>query len=475
MKLVVIIASSLIILSSVYGDTSLFDVRKQSLSMNSIDLPPQKRVPLDDGLTIYLKKSHDLPLIRLEAHFNLGSSLDPSNKQGLSQLLRAIIFKDLVRNIKNIKEYTGLNHPFPKIRISTTHDITSVIIDGIYDFNAPKSRQLFESTCQRLAQGLFSSDITKKRVAISKKHLLKKLFIWVNNPNLYIKYLSRYHLNDPDFSPKTYIQAVQKITLNDVLKHHKAYIKPNATVLTITGSFNKNHMLSILKKVFSSWKKRKLNYPEQVSKRVRKKVFIIIPRNTVQTYVYLGATTFKCPHSDYPALILANYILGQMVHTNRLYRKIRSELGLVYTIRSRLRMSPFGNGAIEIMFQCDPKKVLTVFKRVNEVLRQFINGPISTDELLQAKLNYIYNDPIYLNSSRRYLASLAKHKLLGFQPNFNHHSIDRLKSISQKDILKVARKYFRPKRFSIILLGKRLNWTSPEAKDVINDRRFIKS
>ncbi len=474
MKFIIIIVSLSFLLPSVYSNISQFNARKQTLSLDSIHLPNVRQITLANGLTIYLKQVHDLPLIRATAHLKIGSSSPLSGKHGLTTLLRALIRKDLHHRIAKIKGYTVLRHPFPRIHSMESHDIPRIEMDGIYDLSDVSSRKLFEKTAQGFAKALFSTDITKDRVIKYKKHLVKQPDIWMNKPDLYIKYFSRDHLNDPYFSPNTYIQAVQKITLQDVLNLHRTHIKPNTTVLTITGSFNMDGMILILKKAFSSWEKGKLNDPDQVSKRIHKKVFIFVPRNTIQTHVYLGAGTFKCPHSDYTSLILANYILGQMAHTNRLYRKIRSELGLVYSIRSRLRMSPFENGTIEIVFQCDPKQVVRVINRVNQILRQFINGPISADELLQAKLNYIYNYPVQLNSSRRYLASLAEHKLLGFPSHFNYTMIDRLKSISQKDILKVARKYFSPKRFSIILIGKKLNWKNPEVKEIIQTRRLIK-
>ncbi len=473
MKLIIIIASVLTFLSNVYGDTQV-NVRKQTLSLDSIHLPHVRHVTLANGLTIYLKKTHDLPLIRMTAHFGIGLSSNPSAKYGLTTLLRTLIRRDLFRQIRKINGYVNLKHPLPKIYSSESHDISSIEIDGIYDLSDTSSRRLFKRTCQSFAKALFSTDITKNRVLANKRHLLKQLGIWVNKPDLYIKHLARYHLNDPDFTPNTYIQAVKKIGLNDVLNVYRTYIKPNTTVLTVTGSFNIDNMISILKGPLNSWEKSEVSYPK-TPKIISEQTFTFIPRNSVQTYVYLGASTFKCPHSDYITLILANYILGQMVHTNRLYREIRSEQGLVYSIQSRLRMSPFGKGTLEILFYCKPKKVIPVINRVTQTLQQFINGPISAHELLQAKHHYIFSCPGQVNSSRRYLNTFAKHKLLGFPPHFNYNMIERLKTISQKDILEVARKYFSPKRFTIILSGKKLNWNNPKLKAVIQARRFIKN
>ena len=52
----------------------------------SFDLPKVERFQLANGVQVFLREDHELPLVTISAMFDAGSINDPQNKSGLAQL-----------------------------------------------------------------------------------------------------------------------------------------------------------------------------------------------------------------------------------------------------------------------------------------------------------------------------------------------------------------------------------------------------
>ena len=104
----------------------------------------------------------------------------------------------------------------------------------------------------------------------------------------------------------------------------------------------------------------------------------------------LGLTRFD---SDYYALQLGNHVLGGAFYATRLYRDLREEAGLVYTVESEFE---FGRkrSVYLAMYACDPPNVAKARDILVHDLRQMRDQPVGARELRQAKALLLREIPL---------------------------------------------------------------------------------
>jgi zinc protease len=98
-------------------------------------------------------------------------------------------------------------------------------------------------------------------------------------------------------------------------------------------------------------------------------------------------------HPDYYKLLLGNHVLSGAFYATRLYRDLRENAGLVYTVESFLETgktrSLFG-----VFYACDPPNVSKARALVEHNLREMQTTPVTPEELQRAKTLLVRQIPL---------------------------------------------------------------------------------
>src|SRR5262249_27665326 len=95
-------------------------------------------------------------------------------------------------------------------------------------------------------------------------------------------------------------------------------------------------------------------------------------------------------NTDFPALEIANFILGGGSLSNRLTNRLRQKEGLCYAVGSNFIADPrdpaarFGVGAT-----CNPNNMEKVDRAIHEELAHLVDNGVSSEELSEAKKSYL--------------------------------------------------------------------------------------
>jgi zinc protease len=248
------------------------------------------------------------------------------------------------------------------------------------------------------------------------------------------------------------IEALQRITRDDLIAFHRTWFVPNNSLLAIVGDLTADEAFAAAEKAFGAWAKRDVpavtfDEPPPPTRRV-----VVVDRpGAVQTEIRVGQIAVSRTHKDYVAVDMALRILGGE-GANRLFGVLRSERGLTYGASANFRAYKFGGSFIA---ETDTRSETT-----GEALR------LTVDEFFRIQKEAV--DPRELRGAQDYMAgnfplSIETPSAIAMQvlnQLFFGLSLDELETyreevdkVSVSDIQRVAKQFLFPDRLSIVLVG----------------------
>jgi zinc protease len=168
-----------------------------------------------------------------------------------------------------------------------------------------------------------------------------------------------------------------------------------ATIVVI-GDISAESAKNLIQKYFGGWKaagpKPRTDLPAVPP---NKPSSAVVPDpSRVQDQVTLAQTLgLTRSHPDYYALQLGNHVLSGAFYATRLYRDLREEAGLVYTVESTLSAGKT-RSSFKVVYACDPPNVMKARALAVRNLRQMQKEPVSSEELERAKALLIRQIPL---------------------------------------------------------------------------------
>src|SRR6185503_12224682 len=131
------------------------------------------------------------------------------------------------------------------------------------------------------------------------------------------------------------IERAKSVTYENVAQLYREYLGSQAGELTIVGDFDEAACLKILNDTLAGWKAPKAY--ARIASPIKTEV--APSQHTINTPDKANATftagllfPLRDDHTDYPALAMANYILGSGTLSSRLGVRIRQKEGLSYGV-----------------------------------------------------------------------------------------------------------------------------------------------
>jgi zinc protease len=199
--------------------------------------------------------------------------------------------------------------------------------------------------------------------------------------------------NDPELRQPT-VAGVQGLSLDDVKNYYAKTMRPDLTTIVVVGNVTAAQARAAVDRAFGAWKATgptpvtdlspvPLNPPGEVK--------IPLP-NIRQDYVTLEQLVpLQRSAPQYYPLLLGNTVLGGGSlgpEQSRLFRDIRQNAGLVYSINSQY-VSGGARSRFSIEFACAPSNESHIESLVNEELAQMRKEPIGDFELSLMKASLV--------------------------------------------------------------------------------------
>lgn len=187
------------------------------------------------------------------------------------------------------------------------------------------------------------------------------------------------------------IERINQLTLDEVKRCHRDFYGSSDAELSIVGDFDPKIVTDVVQKLFGDWNSPKPYQRISTPYQVIPAIDINLETPDKANAVYQAGMNFKMrdDHSDYPALVLGNYLLGGSADS-RLWRRIREQEGLSYNVASSLIASAFEErGEFKIFAIYAPQNRSRVEKAMGEELERVLKEGFSAEEVELAKTGYL--------------------------------------------------------------------------------------
>ncbi len=271
--------------------------------------------------------------------------------------------------------------------------------------------------------------------------------------------LSSYPPSDVRYVPtiEEDIERMRQVTVEDVRALYRDFLSASHGELTIVGDFEPSEALSVLARSLDGWKTaqpyERIERPFQADLKPARET-IETPDKENATY-FAGLTlNMKDSDSDYPAMVLGNYILGGGAISSRIADRLRQKGGLSYSAASGFAANPLDSRATLLVRAIyNPANRPKVVTGVEEELTRLLHGGVTAEELKRAKDGYLTQLQVGRTNDNALASSLAENLFVGRTMQFDADLEARIKTLTVDEVNAALRKYVHPDRLSVITAG----------------------
>ncbi len=399
---------------------------------------------LANGLKILVCEKWDVPVVSVQIWYRVGSRNERPGTTGISHLLEHMMFKG-----RGVPEQ--FNDEIQK-RGGRANAFTS---DDYTCYHEEIAREHWEFVLSLEAQRMVGLQIDSLEFETERQVVLEERRLRENRPSsmLFEELDAAAYRHHPYGWPVIgYAQDIRTITLEDLRNHYQNYYRPDNAVCVIVGDIEPRQALAAVAKHFGPIPRpsspiprmARVEPPQSGERRIK------FRRPSQNSFLALAYHTVEAGHPDSYALNVLSRALSDG-ETSRLYRRLVREQGLAAYVggynRDRIDPTIFTFYAAPAVGRSVEDLEPAILREMEEIKAQ----GLSPWELKKAK-NQIESS---LLSSREMAYSLGLQ--IGAAQTISSWRywdtyLDRISSVTNEDIVRVASKYFHPDNSTIVFL-----------------------
>ncbi|MEO0233845.1 MAG: pitrilysin family protein [candidate division WOR-3 bacterium] len=382
-------------------------------------------------------------------YVRVGSDYENERLNGISHLTEHLIFKGTKK--RKADEISRLiEHYGGTINAYTARDHTSFYFKCLPD-NFKRILPIFQEM-------LFEPLITEDELEKEKNVVIEEIRSAEDDPeDLVFENLNRIVFKGSPFE-KTILgseKIIKSITRNDVLNFiEKNYVNDNSFYSYVGPLTTKNIKESIDKKYFRNGESVK-NDNIKIKDNFSQKIYVY--KNSLQQFhVALGFKTQNYYSDERFPLTILSAILG-IGMSSRLFKKLREEKGLVYTVYSFVDIFK-ESGMSGIYFVCSPDNYRKTMGIIENEMSNIIRYGVEKDEMEKVKNQILANVVMSYDSLSGRMGFNAKSFLYKKRIESVNSVIKKFKNVCSEDIKEIAKKYFKFDKLNISIVGNKKNF-----------------
>jgi zinc protease len=271
------------------------------------------------------------------------------------------------------------------------------------------------------------------------------------------RYDNPYPAGDGRYTP-TLDEAIKQIQTPgiDALKSfHQRFYGGAAAEIAVVGDFDAPAVKAQLERLFGDWKSPSAftRVPDPLIAKHANAMPIETPDKA--NAFFTGTTSFALNDRspDYPAFLLANYLLGGSTNS-RLWNRVRQKEGLSYGIGSSFRASSFeANSSLGISAIFAPQNLQPLRTAVQEEIKRAVTEGFSAAEVEDGKRAMLQERKLSRTQDAGLADALTQQSYLGRTFAFSG-DIDAAIARLTPDVVNAAvRKYMQPDSFAFVFAG----------------------
>lgn len=270
--------------------------------------------------------------------------------------------------------------------------------------------------------------------------------------------LAPFPASDPRYQP-TYEEAIarlKKVRRGDLVRLHQQLWGAGDLQIAVVGDFDPKALRDAVDQHLEGWaaKRKYQRLPEPFHDvHGAAPVFIDTPDKEMAMVVMAQTLKLRQDDPDYPALVLANHVLGGSVDS-RLMERLRQKEGWSYGTFSGVNADPFeASGQILAGAMCAPQNADKALAAMREEIERLVRDGVTKEELAAAKSSYQAAFDNSLTSDDEIAGQHAGDLFLGRTMMFTQKVNDAIAALSAEELRAVLTKHVRMDRFVPVVAG----------------------
>jgi len=384
------------------------------------------------GLTAWLVEDYTVPIVAVNVAFRGGAAQDPAERAGLANLMSGLLDEGA-----GALDSRAFQAKLEDLSITLNFDAGSDAFYGNLRTLTTNLDEAFELFRLAVTEPRFDAEPVER----IRGQIIANLRREQSDPNEVASDLWAATLfgDHPYGQPREGTpDSVATITRDDLKAFHERTMARDNLYVVMVGAIDPEQAAGALEHVFGGLPAHAaLNPVAEVTPAVdeTKHAALSVPQTTVR----LGGPGLKRDDPDFIAAYVADQILGGGTFSSRLYKAIREQRGLAYSVGTSL--VPYDHtGAFVAATSVDAANADTaVHIMLDEIARYGAEGP-SEAELSAAKDYLVGNFALRFDSSQKIARNLLSFQLDGLGIDYIDRRNDLIRAVTLEDVRRVAKR-----------------------------------
>ena len=418
----------------------MFDLNNFGVTKNS--------VTLKNGSKLFHFYKKNMP-ISTAVLFDAGSSNDPFGKEGLAHFCEHILFK----STKKFKDETEVGLFIESIggqmNAFTGVDLLGITAEIGFKEDFPKVVDFIKELTRF---SLFDED----KINTERGTIIGEIADYESNPAFYIHDLTQQLLFQGSYAERSIAgskETVSSITRQDLYDFYSSRIAKSNMYVVVAGDMEFSYLCDLFNNAFDedATPLLTISKPELI---ITEKERVKIKQYKDTDQVYLSTSFKTCPYKnkDSKVLDVIKTIIGDGFSSS-LFRKLRTENGLVYMIRV-LSDCVFDRGYFSVFTSTSKDRVQKVLDVLTTEFKRMEPGNYTKDELDLAKNKIVKSKIREMQSSSSWVDAHISE--IYFNPEKTQdlsEILNDIEKITLEDVVRVSKKYFSNDNLHIAMCG----------------------
>jgi len=397
---------------------------------------PAKRLTLPNGLRLLLKSNWSTDVVAMELLLDVSAEDEPAEQEGMRYLIQRLLLRGTARE-------TGDSMGRRLAAVGGIAD-TTVGLDYV-EVYALVPVEGFETALNLLADAARRPAFSPEEVEKQKVDAQEFARAARDEPfqETYLAFREALYRSHPYGALTLGIPSrLAAISREDILRFHRENYVPNRAVISICGGVGQARAMRAVRDAFGGWAE---GQPERrralPAVTLRASEIAARERHLRRAHLILGFPAPAADETDYYIVQVIDSILSGGA-TARLPRRLREDLGLVYTVSSfyptLAHDSHFGIYAVT-----EPHHLSTIKSAIIDVLDDLARHPVSQEELSRAKTYLLGSYALSHQRMKEQAYSLAWYEILGLGVGFEGRYVEAIQSVAPEQVQEAADRILR--------------------------------
>ena len=415
--------------------------------------PSDYQISLDNGLTAYIARADQVPLVTLSAFIRAGKVSD--EKEGSAEvLLDALLdggpegqspeeFKGVLRlmaaefSVEMHDEWTEISLNIPKEDLDIALPIFSALIRSPAVTDAALANVSGKAEAEIGAVEALSLSSATFALAEAVERFYEVLYA------------------DHPYGRRPTVEDFSNLTVDDVKDFHEKFFVPGNMTLAIAGDINEAEVRASVRDLFGDMRATQAPPPRQMPAiEFEKAAQHTFPVKKLQSWLVIGHELPVVPLEDQAALDVMNYILAAEHLHARMLTNTRVLYGYTNDASGFLEDRWFGPGSYTFRSYSRPEVIRPLYEEMMSAIRSIQTEEVTAEELFIAKgalrdgtfpIRYLDG----YSTARDFAIEWLRYGNHSRSASYTH----RVGAVTAKDVFDMANKYMRTRSMQIVLVG----------------------